>query len=253
MLVEASSTLATEPLDARVILVVTDGNETRSAASAQRGDRRGTPCRGSDLRRRNREPEVQPRPSPQARPRDRRRVPRDRLERDDRRPSTHAIASELRRTWRLEYADGDPPRRHGHAPGVLERSELRAGDSSACQAAWARVVTTPSRHACCRSVFYKTVLGTQVMALISFFIVLIGASLALTTVKGARLKKRLAPHLVTSTEIRKRKEERRSASPLPPVSSGQPRTPSRTGRSGSAWSVSSSEATYRSEQWSSST
>src|SRR6185436_5140846 len=57
-------------------------------------------------------------------------------------------------------------------------------------------------------VLYETVLGTQVTAIVSFFIVLLGASLALTTVKGARLKKRLAPHIVTSTDLRKRKQEK---------------------------------------------
>jgi tight adherence protein B len=58
------------------------------------------------------------------------------------------------------------------------------------------------------SILYKTVLGTQVMALISFFVVLIGASLALTTVKGSRLRRRIAPHLATSVEVRKRKQEK---------------------------------------------
>src|SRR5207247_1815731 len=52
------------------------------------------------------------------------------------------------------------------------------------------------------------VLGTQVMALVSFFIVLLAATLAMTTVKGARLRKRLAPHLATTVDIRKRKQEK---------------------------------------------
>ena len=45
------------------------------------------------------------------------------------------------------------------------------------------------------------------MAIISFFIVLIAASLAMTTVKGARLKKRLQPHLAPEPG-KKRKQER---------------------------------------------
>ena len=51
------------------------------------------------------------------------------------------------------------------------------------------------------------------MALVSFFIVLIAASLALTTVKGARLKKRLAPHIAKdpATQKRKREKERLAA------------------------------------------
>ena len=66
----------------------------------------------------------------------------------------------------------------------------------------------PSPPACSPSVFYKTVLGTQVMALVSFFIVLIGATLALTTVKGSRLRTRIAPHLAPDAAMRKRKQEK---------------------------------------------
>src|SRR5206468_1329811 len=58
------------------------------------------------------------------------------------------------------------------------------------------------------SVLYQTVLGTQLIALISGLIVLLAASLALTTVKGARLRRRLAPHLATGVELRKRKEQK---------------------------------------------
>ncbi len=47
------------------------------------------------------------------------------------------------------------------------------------------------------------------MALISFFIVLFAATLALTTVKGSRLRKRIAPHLATSTDVRKRKQDQK--------------------------------------------
>jgi tight adherence protein B len=46
------------------------------------------------------------------------------------------------------------------------------------------------------------------MAIVSFFIVLLAASLALTTVKGSRLRRRIAPHLAPSTDVRKRKQER---------------------------------------------
>jgi tight adherence protein B len=47
------------------------------------------------------------------------------------------------------------------------------------------------------------------MALLSFFIVLIAATLGLTTVKGARLRKRIAPHLAKTTDPRKGKPEQK--------------------------------------------
>jgi tight adherence protein B len=45
------------------------------------------------------------------------------------------------------------------------------------------------------------------MAIVSFFIVLLAASLAMTTVKGARLKKRIGPHLAPDV-AKKRKQQR---------------------------------------------
>jgi tight adherence protein B len=66
-------------------------------------------------------------------------------------------------------------------------------------------------------VFYETVLGTQVMAILSFLIVLLGATLALTTVKGSRLRRRIAPHLADTPEIKKQKMEKErfaAAAPL---------------------------------------
>ena len=46
------------------------------------------------------------------------------------------------------------------------------------------------------------------MALITGLMILLAASLALTTVKGARLRRRIAPHLATSVEVRSRKEQK---------------------------------------------
>ena len=95
-----------------------------------------------------------------------------------------AIASELKRTWRLEYA-----------------TAVRPGEQAVLQANWLGQSSKPSLMVLPASlgpgaadpkpsrllpnVLYETVLGTQVMAIVSFFIVLLGASLALTTVKGA--------------------------------------------------------------------
>src|SRR5215218_7861609 len=56
-------------------------------------------------------------------------------------------------------------------------------------------------------IFYSPI-GTQLIALMAGLIVLLGATLAMTTVKGARLRKRISPHLATTVESRKRKVER---------------------------------------------
>ena len=56
-------------------------------------------------------------------------------------------------------------------------------------------------------VFYSPI-GTQLIALMAGLIVLLGATLAMTTVKGARLRRRLAPHIATTVDVRKAKVER---------------------------------------------
>jgi tight adherence protein B len=206
MVVRASTTLAEEPLEARVLLVVTDGNETRSTAGLDEAIGAARRARAAIY--------VVAIESPKFNPDPLRKLAhetggayRGTASSSDIGAQYAAIASELRRTWRLEYA-----------------TATRPGDSAKLQATWLGETSAPAQLSLPGSlgpgdddpapsrllpdVFYKTVLGTQVMALVSFFIVLIGASLALTTVKGARLKKRLAPHLVTSVEIRKRKEEK---------------------------------------------
>jgi tight adherence protein B len=56
-------------------------------------------------------------------------------------------------------------------------------------------------------IFYSPI-GTQLIALMAGLIVLLGATLAMTTVKGARLRRRLAPHIATTADVRKAKVER---------------------------------------------
>ena len=58
-IVRASNTLASEPLEARVIIAVTDGNETRSSASLNEAIS-AAQSQDGDLRRRHREPKFNP-------------------------------------------------------------------------------------------------------------------------------------------------------------------------------------------------
>jgi len=114
-----------------------------------------------------------------------------------------SIAAELGRTWRLEYATAGRPgemlKLSAHAQGssTFTRVELPGGAKPQGSA--------PSRFL--PEVFYSPI-GTQLIALMSGFIVLLGATLAMTTVKGARLRRRLAPHIATTVDVRKAKVER---------------------------------------------
>jgi tight adherence protein B len=205
-LVRESALLGAEPLDGRVIIAVTDGNETRSAASLEDAIAAANRARAAIY--------IVAIESPKFNPDPLRKLAHDTGGAYHGASSSaalqqeyEAIASELKRTWRLEYA-----------------TAVRPGEQAVLQARWQGESSKPSLMTLPASlgpgaadpkpshllpnVLYETVLGTQVMAIVSFFIVLLGASLALTTVKGARLKKRLAPHIVTSTDLRKRKQEK---------------------------------------------
>jgi tight adherence protein B len=205
-IVQASSRLAAEPLEARVIIVVTDGNETRSAASLNEAVAAARRARTAIYVVAIESSKFNPEPL-RALASETGGAYRGAASTAKLGAAYEAIAAELRRTWRLEYA-----------------TAARPGETATLQASWFGQKSAPAKLTLPESlgpgsddskpshllpeVFYKTVLGTQVMAIISFFIVLIGASLALTTVKGARLKKRLAPHIVSSQEVRKRKREK---------------------------------------------
>ena len=205
-LVRESALLAAEPLDGRVIIAVTDGNETRSAASLDEAIAAANKARAAIY--------IVAIESPKFNPEPLRKLAQDTggayhgasssaaLQQEYR-----AIASELKRTWRLEYATaarpGDRAVLQAHWSGQSSKPSLLVLPESLGPGAG-----DPKPSHLLPSVLYETVLGTQVMAIVSFFIVLLGASLALTTVKGARLKKRLAPHIVTTADIRKRKQDK---------------------------------------------
>jgi tight adherence protein B len=205
-LVRSSTLLAAEPLEARVIIAVTDGNETRSKASLAQATAAARRARAAIY--------IVAIESPKFNPDPLRKLAHDTggayhgaSSSAGLKAEYEAIASELKRTWRLEYA-----------------TAVRPGDQAVLKAQWLGEISTHKLLTLPASlgpgtaeakpshllpdVLYETVLGTQVMAIVSFFIVLLGASLALTTVKGARLKKRLAPHIVSSQDLRVRKQQK---------------------------------------------
>jgi tight adherence protein B len=207
-LVRASSTLSAEPLAARVVIVVTDGNETRSDATLadaiEAARKAGTAVYVVAIE------------SPKFNPEPLRKLAagtggayRGTSSSAALKQAYEGIAAELRRTWRLEYATAARPgeqvslRASAGALGAATRTFPLPGELAAPSSA----SKPPSRLL--PDVFYETVLGTQLMSLITGLIILLAASLALTSVKGARLKRRLAPHLVPTTEARKQRGRER--------------------------------------------
>ena len=203
-IVLAARQLATETLPGRVIIIVTDGNETRSEASLKDAISAAHDAGASVYVVAIESAKFTPGPLKQ--------LARDTGGNYYGAASSEAlagvyrsIAAELSRTWRLEYATAARPGEQltlaAHALGASSKPvklELPGGKGSSPGAKPSRLLP---------SVFYTPV-GTQLIALITGLIILIGATIATTTVKGARLRKRLAPHVANAAEVRKRKQER---------------------------------------------
>jgi tight adherence protein B len=205
-IVRASITLADEPLEARVIIAVTDGNETRSSANLTEAI--------SAARRAGTAIYVVAIESPKFNPAPLRKLAEQTggayhgTSSSSTLSAEYAkIASELRRTWLIDYATAMRPGETAFLEATWE-DQKSVPKPLALPASLGPGTDDPKPSRLLPGVFYKSVLGTQVMALVSFFIVLIAASLALTTVKGARLKKRLAPHIAKDAVITKRKREK---------------------------------------------
>jgi tight adherence protein B len=206
-LVRASSTLSDEPLKARVVIVVTDGNETRSDSTL--GDAIKVARKAGVAI------YVVAITSPKFNPAPLRKLAaetggayRGTASSSALRQAYEGIAAELRRTWRLEYVTATRPgekvtlHASAGALGSAGASFALPGDLAPPPAA----SKPPSRLL--PDVFYETVLGTQLISLITGIMILLAASLALTQVKGARLKRRLAPHLAPAAEVRKERGQK---------------------------------------------
>jgi tight adherence protein B len=196
--------LANEPLPSRVIIIVTDGNETRSDATLRDAITAAQDA-GAGVY-------VVAIESAKFTPEPLKRLARDTggtyygaASSDALAGVYRSIAAELSRTWRLEYATAARPGERltltAHAlgsPSAPAKLAIPGGGETSPGPAPSRLLP---------DIFYTPV-GTQLIALITGLIMLIAATIATTTVKGARLRKRLAPHVATTIEVRKRKQER---------------------------------------------
>lgn len=103
------------------------------------------------------------------------------------------IARELRRTWRLEYLTaarpGDALRLQASVPGHGSAGATFSlpGDSAA------PATSPPSKLLPTR--LYESVLGTQIMALVVGFLVLLSGAFLIASMRSDRLRRRLAPHV----------------------------------------------------------
>jgi tight adherence protein B len=202
--VKSARAFATEKYAGRVVIVVTDGNETRSTASLQNAV---TAAREAGVLL-----YVVAIESKQFNP-----APLKRLAHETGGSYRGAgsstqlsaiyagIAQELKRTWRIEYLTAA---RSGEKL-VLAAKVPGAGSGTATFTVPAEVAppATKGPSGLLPHHFYESFLGTQLMGVLVGFLVLLSGAFLLTSVRGSRLKRRLAPHL---GEIKgsKRKVER---------------------------------------------
>jgi tight adherence protein B len=202
--VKSARAFATESHTGRVVIVVTDGNETRSTASLHNAI---TAAREAGVLL-----YVVAIESKQFNPAPLKRLAREtggsyRGAGSSRQLSAiyAGIAQELRRTWRVDYLTAA---RSGEKL-VLAATVRGAGTGTAKFTVPAEVAppSTKKASSLLPHHFYESFLGTQMMGLLVGFLILMSGTFLLTSVRGSRLKRRLAPHL---GEIKgtKRKVER---------------------------------------------
>jgi tight adherence protein B len=196
----ASKELAPEALPGKVLIVLTDGADTSSksnlAAAVETARSAGVAVHAIAIS------STQFSPEPlQALARRTGGVYRAASSTADLASVYAAIAEELRRTWRLEYVTAA-------RPGENLRLEARipgAGHGTARLAIPAHAVapSDSSGGPPGPDFLYESSLGTQLVGVVVGMIVLFAASLALVPVRGARLRRRLQPHLTPGTQARK--------------------------------------------------
>ena len=203
--VKAARSFQTESYNGRVVVVVTDGNETRSTASLENAIRAARETSVLLY--------VVAIESKQFNPAPLKKLAsatggsyRGAHSSKQLRAIYAGIAQELKRTWRVEYLTaaraGEKLALKTTVPGVGSATTRLAipADASPARSADKPSGILPSH-------FYESFLGTQLMGLLVGFLVLLAGTFLLTSVRGSRLKRRLAPHL-GETKGSKRKVER---------------------------------------------
>jgi tight adherence protein B len=203
--VKAARAFASESYSGRVVIVVTDGNETRSTASLENAIHAAREA-GVLLY-------VVAIESKQFNPAPLRRLAqatggsyRGAASSRALRSIYAGIAQELKRTWRVEYLT---------AARAGEKLALKATLPGAGTAAARLAVpadaspSTDGPSGLLPRQFYDSFLGTQLMGLIVGFLMLLSGTFLLTSVRGSRLRRRLAPHLGEAKGTKRKVERQR--------------------------------------------
>jgi tight adherence protein B len=202
--VKSAHAFAREAYSGRVVIVVTDGNETRSTASLESAINAAREA-GALLY-------VVAIESRQFNPAPLKRLARETgggyrgANSSGELAAIYAgIARELNRTWRVEYMTAA---RGGDQLAL--RASLPGAGAATAQYRLPEDVSAPSLggpSSLLPAQFYESFLGTQLMGLLVGFLILLSGTFVLTSVRGSRLRRRLAPHL-PGAQIDKRKAER---------------------------------------------
>ena len=202
--VKAARSFSSEGYSGRVLIVVTDGNETRSTATL---DNAVNAARESGVL-----VYVVAIESKQFRP-----APLKRLAAEtggsyrgagsskELRSIYAGIAQELRRTWRVEYLTAARSGEKLALKATLPGAGSATTSLTVPEGASAPAVDGPS--GLLPQAFYDSFVGTQLMGLVVGLLILLAGTFVLTSVRGSRLRRRLAPHL-GETKGSKRKVDR---------------------------------------------
>jgi tight adherence protein B len=210
--VKSARAFAGESYSGRVVIVVTDGNETRSTASLENAIHA---AREADVLL-----YVVAIESKQFNPSPLRRLAQAtggsyRGAGSSKQLSSiyASIAQELKRTWRVEYLTaaraGDKLALETTLPGAGSVAARLTIPKDASSSAGGPSGLLPAQ-------FYESFLGTQVLGLVVGFLVLLSGTFLLTSVRGSRLRRRLAPHLgeIKGTKPKAERERLQAAAGL---------------------------------------
>jgi tight adherence protein B len=193
----AAKALRTEPFGGRVIILLTDGRDVSSRASLAQAASAARQAGASVFAVAIEGPQFSPEPL-QRLARETGGRYRGTSSPAGLRAAYGAIATELRRTWNLEYVTAGRPgeelalRATLPGLGTADTAIRLNGDADS----GAGRADEPSFLA---SLFYESAAGTMLLALLVGTIVLAAATFGLHSVRGERLRRRLAPHIATQT------------------------------------------------------
>lgn len=201
---KSARSFASEGNGGRVVIVVTDGNETRSTATLETAIKA---ARESSVL-----VYVVAIESKQFNPTPLRQLARD-TGGSYRGAGSSAqlqqvyaqIAAELRRTWRLEYLTSA----RGGDQLALQASAGKLGGASAKLTIPGEAGgAAPEPSKLVPSHFYDSFLGTQLVGALVGLMVLLAGTFLVSSIRGSQLRRRLAPHLAGTAAGSKRKSER---------------------------------------------